>query len=120
MKLSDTLKLSSNVYNALKFISTVLVPSLVTLVGTIGTTLGFVEETKIIIVIIMALGTFVGALIGLSSDSHKYEAILSQYAPLTVPVSVPTVGEAEKFLAVEEENEVSPKVMDYELEPLEV
>ena len=120
MKLSDTLKLSSNVYNALKFISTVLVPSLVTLVGTIGTTLGFVEETKIIIVIIMALGTFVGALIGLSSDSHKYEAILAQYAPLTVPVNVPTVGEAEKSLAVEKEIEVEPKLMDYELEPLEV
>lgn len=67
------MKLSNQWYDALKFVSTIFLPALATLVGTIGIALGFQVQTGIIVTIITALGTFVGSLIGLSSVNYGGE-----------------------------------------------
>lgn len=67
------MKLSNNFYDALKFISTIFLPALGTLVGTIGIALGYQVQTGVMVTIITALGTFVGSLIGLSSVSYNQE-----------------------------------------------
>lgn len=67
------MKLNDQWYDALKFASTIFLPALATLVGTIGIALGFQVQTGVIVTIITALGTFVGSLIGLSSVNYNKE-----------------------------------------------
>ena len=62
------MKLTNNVYDILKFIAIVGLPAFTTLVGTIGTQLGY--ETTTVIVILTALDTFLGTLLGLSGVSY--------------------------------------------------
>lgn len=62
------MKLTNNVYDILKFIATVGLPAFTTLVGTIGTQLGY--EMTTVIVILTALDTFLGTLLGLSGVSY--------------------------------------------------
>ena len=62
------MKLTNNVYDILKFIATVGLPAFTTLVGTIGTQLGY--EMTTVIVILTALDTFLGTLLGLSGVTY--------------------------------------------------
>lgn len=62
------MKLSNNAYDILKFIATVGLPAFITLVGTIGTQLGYDMTT--VIVILTALDTFLGTLLGLSGVTY--------------------------------------------------
>lgn len=62
------MKLSNNVYDILKFIAIVGLPAFTTLVGTIGTQLGYDMTT--VIVILTALDTFLGTLLGLSGVTY--------------------------------------------------
>lgn len=62
------MKLTNNTYDILKFIATVGLPAFTTLVGTIGTQLGY--EMTTVIVILTALDTFLGTLLGLSGVSY--------------------------------------------------
>lgn len=62
------MKLTNNVYDILKFIAIVGLPAFTTLVGTIGTQLGY--DITTVIVILTALDTFLGTLLGLSSVSY--------------------------------------------------
>lgn len=59
--------LSNKVYDILKFSAQVFLPALATFIGTVGVSLGYPETTGIIVTILTALATFVGALVGLSS-----------------------------------------------------
>lgn len=63
------MRLTNNVYDILKFIATVGLPAFTTLVGTIGTQLGY--EMTTVIVILTALDTFLGTLLGLSGVSYS-------------------------------------------------
>ena len=62
------MKLTNNVYDILKFIAIVGLPAFTTLVGTIGTQLGYDMTT--VIVILTALDTFLGTLLGLSGVTY--------------------------------------------------
>lgn len=63
--------LNNKTYDVLKYIAITVVPALATLVGTIGVSLGYQEVTGIIVTIITAVGTFIGALVGLSSVNYN-------------------------------------------------
>lgn len=62
------MKLTNNIYDILKFIAIVGLPAFTTLVGTIGTQLGYDMTT--VIVILTALDTFLGTLLGLSGVTY--------------------------------------------------
>ena len=61
---------SNKVYDILKWIAQILLPALITLFGTIGSAVGF-EKTDIIITIAIAVDTFLGTLLGISSSAYK-------------------------------------------------
>lgn len=65
------MKLNNEVYDILKFIVTTALPAVTTFAGVVGVQLGYDMTTPI--VILTALDTFLGALIGLSSISYKKE-----------------------------------------------
>lgn len=67
------MKLSNQVYDSLKFISTIFIPALATLIGTVGVALGYQELTGVLVTIVSAIGVFIGSLIGLSSVTYKHE-----------------------------------------------
>ena len=62
-KVTMKMKLTNNAYDILKYIAIVGLPAFTTLVGTIGTQLGY--EMTTVIVILTALDTFLGTLLGL-------------------------------------------------------
>lgn len=63
------MKLSNNVYDVVKFIAIVGLPAFTTLVGTVGVQLGYDMTT--VIVILTAVDTFIGSLIGISTTAYK-------------------------------------------------
>lgn len=65
------MKLNNEVYDILKFIVTTALPAFTTFSGVVGVQLGYDMTTPV--VILTALDTFLGALIGLSSISYKKE-----------------------------------------------
>lgn len=64
------MKIDNKTYNYLKWIVVVLLPALGTLIGTVGTGLNW-EYTQITLVIITAVTTFLGALIGVSTIGYN-------------------------------------------------
>lgn len=64
------MKINDKTYNYLKWIVVVLLPSLGTLIGTVGTAFNF-EYTQITLVIVTAVTTFLGALIGVSTIGYN-------------------------------------------------
>lgn len=64
------MKINDKTYNYLKWIVVVLLPSLGTLIGTVGTAFNW-EYTQITLVIVTAVTTFLGALIGVSTISYN-------------------------------------------------
>lgn len=62
--------LHDKIYNYLKWIVVVMLPALGTLIGTIGTAFNW-EYTQPTLVIITAVTTFLGALIGVSTVSYN-------------------------------------------------
>lgn len=63
--------LNNKTYDVLKYLAITVVPALATLVGTIGVALGYQDVTGIVVTIITAVGTFIGALVGLSSVNYS-------------------------------------------------
>lgn len=63
--------ISNKTYDLLKFLATTFFPALGTLVGTVGIAVGYPEATGVIVTVLTALGTFIGALVGLSSTSYN-------------------------------------------------
>jgi hypothetical protein len=61
---------SNKVYDILKWIAQILLPALITLFGTIATALGF-EHTDVVITIAVAVDTFLGTLLGISSNAYN-------------------------------------------------
>lgn len=60
----------NKVYDVLKWIAQILLPALITLFGTIGSAVGL-EHTDVIITIAIAVDTFLGTLLGISSSAYK-------------------------------------------------
>lgn len=75
------MKLTNNIYDILKFIATVALPAFITLVGTIGTQLGYDMTT--VIVILTAFDTFLGTLLGLSGVTYAKDKKASEQAVST-------------------------------------
>lgn len=63
--------LNNKTYDVLKYLAITVVPALATLVGTVGVALGYQDVTGIVVTIITAVGTFIGALVGLSSVNYS-------------------------------------------------
>lgn len=62
--------MSNKVYDILKYISLVFYPAVVVLVGTILTALGN-ENTEVILIIMTAIETFLGTILGISNVQYK-------------------------------------------------
>lgn len=62
---------NNKTYDILKFTATTFLPALATLVGTVGIAVGYPETTGVIVTVITAIGTFIGALVGLSSTNYS-------------------------------------------------
>lgn len=62
--------LPDKAYNILKWAGLVLVPALATLLGAVGTAWGWPHLTAIVTTI-TAIGTFIGALVGVSAATGK-------------------------------------------------
>ena len=62
--------MSNKLYDYLKWSAIILVPALATLVGTIGTAVEW-EQTNLAVLIITALGTFLGTLLGVSNVKYN-------------------------------------------------
>lgn len=65
------MKLNNQLYDALKFVSTIFIPAFATLIGTVGIAIGYQEVAGVFVTIVTAIGTFVGSLIGLSSVNYN-------------------------------------------------
>ena len=61
--------LNDKTYNYLKWIVVVMLPALGTLIGTVGTAFNW-EYTQVTLVIVTAVTTFLGALIGVSTVGY--------------------------------------------------
>lgn len=62
------MKLPNNVYDILKWACLIAVPSLITLISTLGTIYG--QDMTTVTATIGAVATFVGALIGISNSKY--------------------------------------------------
>jgi hypothetical protein len=62
---------NNKTYDILKFVAITFIPALATFVGTVGIAVGYPETTGIIVTVLTALGSFIGALVGLSSASYN-------------------------------------------------
>ena len=65
------MKLSNNVYDALKYIVLIALPAFITFANIVGMQLGYDMTT--IIVVLTAFNTFLGTLIGISSIKYNKE-----------------------------------------------
>lgn len=63
--------LSNRMYDILKFIVIIALPAFITLVNIVGVQLGYDMTTTI--VILTAINTFIGALIGVSTVNYRKE-----------------------------------------------
>jgi len=68
------MKFSNKTYDILKWIAQIFLPAAITLFGTIGTTLGF-EYTQQVLTISIAVDTFLGAILGISTAQYNKELI---------------------------------------------
>ena len=64
------MQISNKTYNILKYVALIFIPALVTFVTTAGTELGY-PHTETLTVLISAFGTFLGALLVVSSNSYN-------------------------------------------------
>ena len=64
------MKMSNKVYDTLKWIAQIFIPAALTLFGTIGATLGW-SFTEVVITIGVAVDTFLGTILGISSSAYK-------------------------------------------------
>lgn len=62
---------SNKTYDILKFVAITFIPALATFVGTVGIAVGYPETTGVVVTVLTALGSFIGALVGLSSASYN-------------------------------------------------
>ena len=62
--------LPDKAYQALKWVGLIVLPALATLLGAVGTAWGWPHLTAIVTTV-TAIGTFVGALVGVSNASAK-------------------------------------------------
>ena len=64
------MKISNKTYDLLKYVALILIPALVVFVTKVGTELGY-PHTETLSVLISAFGTFLGALLVVSSNSYN-------------------------------------------------
>ena len=64
------MRISNKTYDVLKYVALIFIPALVTFVTTAGTELGY-PHTEMLTVLISAFGTFLGALLVVSSNSYN-------------------------------------------------
>lgn len=64
------MRISNKTYNILKYVALIFIPALVTFVTTAGVELGY-PHTETLTVLISAFGTFLGALLVVSSNSYN-------------------------------------------------
>ena len=64
------MQISNKTYDILKYVALIFIPALVTFVTTAGTELGY-PHTGTLTVLISAFGTFLGALLVVSSNSYN-------------------------------------------------
>lgn len=64
------MKLPNEVYDILKWVAIVVLPALGTLVGTVGVAIGY-PQTDLAVTIIVAIGAFLGTVLGVSSANYK-------------------------------------------------
>lgn len=62
---------NNKTYDILKFVAITFIPALATFVGTVGIAVGYPEATGVIVTVLTAMGTFIGALVGLSSANYS-------------------------------------------------
>ena len=62
--------MSNKVYDILKYVALVFYPAVVVLVGTILTALGN-PNTEVILIIMTAIETFLGTILGISNANYK-------------------------------------------------
>ena len=65
--------MKNKTYDILKWVAITVLPAIAALVGTIGTATAW-EHTGITVVVITALDTFIGTLVGVSSVNYNKEA----------------------------------------------
>ena len=61
--------LPDKVYNILKYMATILIPSVVVLISSISVAVGF--DATVVCAIIGAIGVFIGSLIGISTTQYN-------------------------------------------------
>lgn len=61
--------LPNKVYDILKYVATILIPSVVVLISSISAAVGF--DATVVCAIIGAIGIFIGSLIGISTKSYN-------------------------------------------------
>ena len=61
---------SNKAYDILKYIAFIFYPAVITLVGTIMTALGC-KNTELVIIIMTAVETFLGTILGVSNANYK-------------------------------------------------
>lgn len=66
------MQLNNKSYDVLKFIVQIVLPALMTLISTIGVAIGW-THTELSIVVIGAITTFLGSLLGISNNRYKKE-----------------------------------------------
>lgn len=64
------MQISNKTYDLLKYVALIFIPALVAFVNTAGTELGY-PHTETLTVLISAFGTFLGALLVVSSNSYN-------------------------------------------------
>lgn len=62
---------NNKTYDILKFATITFIPALATFVGTVGIAVGYPEATGVVVTVLTAMGTFIGALVGLSSTNYN-------------------------------------------------
>lgn len=65
---------SNKTYDILKWIAMILLPAAITLFGTIGSVLGWGFTDKVI-TIAVAVDTFLGTILGISSSAYKKKGV---------------------------------------------
>lgn len=95
------MKLTNKTYDILKYIAIVGLPAFTTLVGTIGTQLGY--EMTTVIVILTALDTFLGTLLGLSGVTYANDKKASEQAVSTQKNYVENLEDINQTYALKKE-----------------
>ncbi|MDH6364637.1 hypothetical protein M2139_001624 [Enterococcus sp. PF1-24] len=66
------MKLNNKTYDRLKFVVTIFLPALITLITTLGSAFAW-ELTQLIVVTLGAITTFLGTLLGISTNNYNKE-----------------------------------------------